>query len=345
MSAGGLLRVLEPGLHTTVQDFGRFGAQALGVPVSGALDPDALRIANALVGNAPGEAALEILHAGPLLEIAAPALRLALAAYGGEMVIEGAERRSVPPWRSVTLREGARVRIVAAREAVCCYLAIGGGPDVPLVAGSRSTYARGGFGGWQGRALAAGDEIPLRQIAAPAGPERRLAPPPAVGDGPLRIVLGPQDDHFTAAAIATLCDSEYVVSAAADRMGLRLEGPKLAHRLGHDIISDGTAAGALQVPGDGRPVLLLADRQTTGGYPKIGAVCTADLPRAGRLRPGNLVRFTVIDVAAAQAARRAHEAALVATIARITPVAEGRIDDDALRRVNLISGVVRGADG
>lgn len=338
MSTTGGLRVVEPGLHTTVQDLGRFGGQAFGVPVSGALDSDALRIANALVGNEPGEAALEVLHTGPALEITAPSLRLALAAYGGGIAVEGMEERMLPAWRSVTLARGTRLRILASRAAVCAYLAIGGGLDVPLVAGSRSTYVRGRFGGWQGGTLAAGDEIPVRQRTRPEGPELHLPGPWAPPGRPLRIVLGPQDDHFTADAIATLCTSEYVVTPAADRMGLRLEGPRLAHRAGHDIVSDGTATGAIQVLGDGRPVLLLADRQTTGGYPKIGAVCSADVPRAGRLRPGDRVHFAAIGITAAQTVRRRHEAALRAVIARILPIVEGRPDEAAPRPTKTRSG-------
>ena len=335
MSGG--LRVLKPGLHTTVQDLGRFGAQAFGVPVSGALDRDALRLANALVGNPPGEAALEVLHAGPLLEVTAPSLRVALAAYGGEIIVESPMRHGLPSWRSATLPRGTRLRVVASRGAVCAYLAIGGGLDVPLVAGSRSTYVRGGFGGWHGRPLAAGDEIPAPRIAPREGPQRRLPAPPDAGGGPFRIVLGPQDDHFTAEAIATLCGSDYVVTHSADRMGLRLDGPPLRHRGGHDILSDGTAAGALQVPGNGRPVLLLADRQTTGGYPKIAAICSADLPRAGRLRPGDRVRFVAIDVAAAQAERRRQEAALAAIIGGLAPADAGG-EAALLRRTRLVGG-------
>ena len=312
------IRVLRPGLHTTVQDLGRFGLQAYGVSVSGALDRDALRLANVLVGNAPEEAALEVLHAGPTLEVTAPALRVALAAYDGALEIESLGRRIVPAWQAVMLPRGTRLRIIASRDAVCSYLAIGGGLDVPVVAGSRATFVRGGFGGWQGRALAPGDEIPAPRLTPPAGPLHRLDTPPDMGSGPLRVVLGPQDDYFTAEAIETLCGADYVVTRAADRMGLRLDGPPLAHARGHDIVSDGAAAGALQVPGDGRPVLLMADRQTTGGYPKIGAVCTADLPRAGRLRPGDRVRFAVISVAEAQAARRRQEAALATLIGSLT---------------------------
>ncbi len=339
MSVGGGVRVIRPGLHSTVQDLGRPDLQAFGVPVAGALDPEALRLGNALVGNAPDEAALEILHAGPVLEITAPALRVALAAWDGEMTIEGADPCVVPAWRSVTLARGTRLSVTASRGAVCAYLAVGGGFAIAPLAGSRATFVRGGIGGWHGRTLIAGDELPVRGTEPPTGPERRLALPPLPASGALRLVPGPQDDHFTAEAMATLQDAEYVVTGAADRMGLRLEGPALGHRDGHDIVSDGTACGALQVPGDGRPVLLLVDRQTTGGYPKIATVCTADLPRAGRLRPGDRVRFTLIDIAAAQAARRAQERALAATVAGIVPVAAGEIDVAALDRVDLTFGV------
>jgi allophanate hydrolase subunit 2 len=210
---------------------------------------------------------------------------------------------------------------------------------VPVLAGSRATYTRGGIGGWQGRALRADDEVPARAEAAPAGPERRLATVPSPEGGRLRIVPGPQDDHFTAKAFSILTGADYVVTDAADRMGLRLDGPALAHRAGHDIVSEGTAAGAIQVPGDGRPVLLLADRQTTGGYPKIATVCTADLPRAGRLRPGDTVRFAPIDVAAARMARQAQEAALAALIDGIVAVTPGQINVAALRRIDLTFGV------
>ncbi len=321
MSAGGL-RVLAPALHMTVQDFGRIGAQALGIPVSGALDRETLRLANALVGNAADEAGLEILQPAPVFEVTAPALRVALGAYGGELLIEAAGHGVVPPWHAATLPRGARVTVAAPRGTACAYLAIGGGIAVPQVAGSRATYVRGGFGGWQGRPLVSGDHLRLRRDAPPAGPDRRLAITPIADDGPFRVVLGPQDDHFTAEAIETLGTAEYLVTHEADRMGLRLDGPALAHRAGHDIVSDATAFGAIQVAGDGRPVLLLADRQTTGGYPKIAAICTADLPRAGRLRPGDRVRFAPVGVAAAQSLHRWHEAAVRTMLEAMVPVGD-----------------------
>lgn len=336
------LMILQPGLHTTIQDTGRVGAQAFGVPVSGALDSDALRLANALVGNSGGEAALEILHAGPVLEVAAPSVRIALAAFDGALIVESGEGRRIPAWRSVTLRQGERLRVVASRAVACAYLAVEGGFDLPLVLGSRSTFTRGGFGGLNGRALAAGDRLPLRRSEASGRDDLRLPTAPALDGGPLRVVLGPQEDHFQPAAIAALCGSTYVVGPAADRMGLRLDGPALEHRGGHDIVSDGIAAGAIQVPGNGQPVLLLADRQTTGGYPKIGAVCTVDVPRAGRLRPGDKIRFAVIGVEEAQALRRRHETHLTRLIGGMIPADVGFIDVEALYTTNLVSGVVNG---
>ncbi len=317
---GPALRVIEPGLHTTVQDCGRPAGQALGVPVSGALDTETLRLANALVGNPAAEAALEILHLGPVLEVAAEAVRVALGAPAGMLEIDGPGGGHVPPWQTLTLRRGARIAVRGPHRASCAYLAVAGGFDLPAVMGSRATYVRGGFGGLSGRTLAAGDALKLRRDQAAAGPERRLGQPPAEYGMALRVVFGPQDDMFTDAARQTLCSAEYVVTHDADRMGLRLAGPPLRHVAAADIVSDGTAFGAIQVAGDGRPVLLLADRQTTGGYAKIATVCTADLPRAGRLRPNDRVRFAPIDVAAAQALRRWHEWGIQAMIAAITPV-------------------------
>jgi len=336
------LVVVQPGLHSTVQDAGRFGAQAFGVPVSGALDLDQLRLANALVGNGAGEAALEILHAGPVLEVAAPSVRLALAGFDATLVVETGEGRTIPAWRSVVLKEGERVRVVASRRAACVYLAVEGGFDLPPVLGSRSTYGRGRFGGLRGRALAVGDRLPLRRERASERGDLRYPDPPAADNGPLRVVMGPQDDRIRPESIADFLGADYIVGAAADRMGLRLEGPALAHVNGHDLVSDGIAWGAIQVPGDGRPVLLLADRQTTGGYPKIGAVCTADLPRAGRLRPGDRVRFTAVAVEQAQALRRAHEAWIRRLIAGAVPADERVIDLEALYSANLVSGAVSG---
>ncbi len=338
------LLVDQPGLHTTVQDFGRTGHQAFGVPVAGALDPEALRGANRLVGNPDGTAALEILHAGPAITVAADSVRIALA--GTETTIDVAGQNdawvSVPAWQSIRLSHGQRVRIGRLVDTACAVLAIEGGLDLPAWLGSRSTYVRAGMGGFRGRALVAGDRLPLFRSSSTDRQELRAARRPDIAPGtPVRVVLGPQDDYFTAAAIDTLLSAAYKVSAQSDRMGLRLEGPPLAHLDGADIASDGIVTGAIQVPGAGLPILLLNDHQTSGGYPKIATVISADLPRLGRHRVGEMLRFAAVSVAEAEDLRRARDVALTEVLDSITPAANaGWLDPAALHSENLISGVV-----
>jgi allophanate hydrolase len=332
--------VLKPGLHTTVQDLGRVGYQAQGVPVSGALDPVALRLGNALVGNPASAAALEFLVSGATLQIDADSVRLAVAGAGATLAV-GAPARVVSAWQSITMAQGELVEIGLSLESVCAYLAVEGGIDVPLVLGSASTYVRAGFGGLEGRALRRGDLVPLALAQASERAELRLpSPPPAASDQPIRVVLGPQQDHFTEAAVAALLAAEYRVSKSADRMGMRLDGPPLAHRHGWDIVSDAIATGAIQVPGSGQPILLLADHQTTGGYPKIATVVSADLPVVGRRRPGEAIRFAAVAIAEAEQLARDEERHVAALLAALGPVAGGGIDLASLYAGNLISGVV-----
>jgi allophanate hydrolase len=340
------LKILSPGAHTTVQDLGRFGYQDIGVPPSGALDPLALRLANSLVGNSEHSAALEILHHGPTLEVAAESVRVALAGVGASLEILGAEARLVPPWRSVTLQRGETIRVAASRDSACCYLAVAGGFDLPACLGSRATYARAHLGGFEGRRLAGGDELSLVLDAAPEGGELCLAPPPNLGPAAeVRVVLGPQLDDFTEEAIETFLGADFTVSVNSDRMGMRLDGPRLAHRDGFNIISDGVVTGAVQVPGSGQPILLLADRQTTGGYPKIATVISADLPALGRCKPGSRLRFRSVEVAEAEAIRREQEAEIARIISAIAPLDEGRgVNERSLHGDNLISGVVSGSE-
>jgi len=340
------LKVLAPGLHTTVQDLGRPGYQAIGVPVSGALDGFSLRLANALVGNPFGRAALEVLLSGPTLEVAADTVRVALAGAGASLAI-GAERpRVLGAGQSVTLPCGEVFQIVPGEQSACCYLAAAGGIAVPLVLGSASTYVRAAIGGIEGRALRCGDVVPLGVACASARAELRLpSPPPAAGEQPIRVVLGPQQEYFTAEAVAALLGSEFRVSPNADRMGMRLDGPPLRHRHGWDIVSDAIATGAIQVPGSGQPILLLADHQTTGGYPKIATVVSADLPVLGRRRPGDRLRFVAVTVEAAEALCRDAERQLAELVTALDPVTERQgIDLGSLYGDNLISGVVTGLE-
>jgi len=338
------LKVIAPGLHTTVQDLGRFGYQALGVPVSGALDGSSLRLANQLAGNPDNTAALEILYLGPTLEVEAESARVALA--GGDATLELVSERAFDAggWRSLLVHRGERFRVNASSRTACCYLAVEGGIAVEPCLGSAATYTRGGFGGLKGRALEADDLLPLARPAAGERGELMLPqPPPAGEEEAIRVVLGPQADHFTAAALELFLASEFRISKDADRMGVRLEGAKLAHRDGYDIASDGIATGAIQVPGSGQAILLLADHQTTGGYPKIATVITADLSVVGRRRPGDSVHFAAVEVEEAERLRRAQEeeqSALVASFVPATP--KPGLDERRLYRVNLISGAVAG---
>ena len=323
------------GLATSLQDLGRFGLQRYGVPVAGALDPLAARLANALVGNDESEAVLEILVLGPRFTVEADSARLALVGSTVGLLVDGA---TVSAGRSVTVRCGSRVAIGGFTDSACCCLAVAGGFAVEPVMGSRSTYARGGFGGWQGRTLKDGDRLPLRADAAPGRPERR-AGAIAYGDGPIRVVPGPQAEEFTAESIERFFAETYTVTAEADRMGLRLAGSALSHRGDFNIASDGIATGAIQVPGTGRPILLLAEHQTIGGYPKLGTVASADLPRLGRLRPGASLRFTPVETAAAEALRRVQEQQFRALLAALAPIT-ATPQTEALLAANLISGVV-----
>jgi allophanate hydrolase len=343
MTAG--LKVLTPGLHTTVQDLGRPGYQAIGVPVSGALDGVSLRLANALVGNSPGTPALEVLISGPSFEVTADTVRVALAGAGASLAI-GAEKAHVEAGQSVTLPRGEVVEIVVGSQSASCYFAVEGGIAVPMVLGSASTYVRAAFGGLNGRALRSGDIVLLAMARASQRSEFRLSSPiKETGDRPIRVVLGPQQEYFTAEAVAILLDAEFRISQSADRMGMRLDGPLLELHCGWDIVSDAITTGAIQVPGSGQPILLLADHQTTGGYPKIATVISADLPVVGRRRPGDALRFAAVTVEAAEELCRAEERRLAELVASLESVTQRPgIDLGSLYDGNLISGVVSGFD-
>jgi biotin-dependent carboxylase-like uncharacterized protein len=243
--------------------------------------------------------------------------------------------------RTVRAFRGEVVRVGSLSGGALLYVGVEGGFDIPPVLGSVSTYIRGGFGGWQGRALAAGDRLPLRRARASERGERRLD---GVDLGPasrVRAVLGPQCDHFCEREIAAFFASEYVVGAGSDRMGMRLAGRRIVHARGYDIASDAIAPGSIQVPGNGEPIVLLADRQTTGGYPKIATVISADLPGLGRVPVGNKIAFEAVTVEAAQALRRDFVSELDSLHERIVPLAVSEADDGPrLLDCNLISGVV-----
>jgi biotin-dependent carboxylase-like uncharacterized protein len=348
----GALRVVAPGLMTTVQDLGRRGYQHLGVPVSGALDHVSLRAANLLAGNPAGTAGLEIAYQGPTLAVETDSIRVALA--GGKATVDilgsdGDERasRRLATFESARLVRGQKLRIGALSGSAMLYLAVEGGFDIAPVLGSLSTLTRGAIGGFEGRALRAGDALPLRQVAAPERDEVALPPLNLSAPPRVRIVLGPQDDYFTTAGLATLLGSAYTISQASDRMGMRLEGPRLEHSAkGYNIVSDGIAPGSIQVPGNGLPIVLLADRQTTGGYPKIATVISADMPALGRMTPGSRIAFEAVGIEAAEAAARQLASEIAAMPAQLAPVRRDPVIDVArLMGENLVSGVVNAREG
>lgn len=342
------LKVIRPGLFDTLQDFGRTGFMALGMPTAGAMDRIGLRLANALLGNSPGMAGLEIGVMGPELLVEADSVRVALVGPLSPALVDGPDAPPKPldSDRTHLLKRGQILRVGMIDGSSTAYLAVAGGFALPPFMGSLSTYARAGVGGLDGRKLGQGDSLPLARAQAPSADERRLAAPFDYGSGPIRIVWGPQEDYFSAAGRRTFVESDYRVSKEADRMGIRFEGPTIEHAVsvekgGADIISDGIGPGAIQVPGAGLPIVLLADRQTVGGYPKIATVASVDLPRLGRLLPGQAVRFQPVTVEEAEKLRRDQESRIARAIADFKVARPpGGIDLARLYEENLIDGVV-----
>lgn len=317
--------MLVPGLLTTVQDAGRRGVRRIGVPSGGAVDPAALRLANLLAGNPADSAALEITHSGPRLEVDTDAVRVALAGECEASVEDaGGAARPVAPWSSSTLRRGDRLRIGRVASGLRAYLAVAGGVAVDPVLDSAATDLRGGWGGLDGRALRAGDVLPLSPTRPGGGAEAAVEQPPWWTPEAVRAVPGPQDDHFTAAALDLLGSATWTVTPSSDRTGLRLDGPELEHRGAAEIVSDACLPGSVQVPGSRRPIVLLADGGTTGGYPKIATVASADLGVLGRLRPGGTLRFELVDVATARRRRRELEEWFDAAAAAVAAGRAGR---------------------
>jgi biotin-dependent carboxylase-like uncharacterized protein len=329
--------VQSAGPATSLQDAGRFGWQRFGVGPAGAMDRLSLALANVLVGNRPGVAAIEFALAGGRLQVSGGSVRVALT--GADSVLK-IDSRPVTPWTSATVRDGQTIELSAARSGVFFYLAVSGGFTIPPILGSLSLHHRTGIGGLEGRTLRAGDCLPVGGDE-PTGPDLALPGPLQAQAGPIRLVLGPQDDHFTAAGIASLVNSEYAVSEQADRMGMRLTGPVIEHSAkGFNIVSDGIPTGGMQVPGNGQPLILLADRQTTGGYPKIATVISWDLPRLVQCRPGTRLRFAPVERTEAVRIARETDAAFRALVAKMRPAGLAGFDSGELLAVNLIDGVV-----
>jgi len=304
------LNVLRPGMLTTVQDLGRWGHQGSGVPVAGPMDAYSHRAANRLAGNDEGAAALEITLIGPELHANGD---VTCAIAGAEFTVM-VDDVAAPLHAAFRIPAGAVLRFRARHAGARATLAAHGGFAVEGLFGSRATSLISRIGPFGGRALAAGDVLPVGEAASSPGPSALRQPPPLAlslprGGARLRVIPGPHESRFTSAAFDTLFSSRYSVTPSSNRMGYRLQGPPLAHARGADLLSDATPIGSLQVPASGQPILLMADRQTTGGYPRIGTVITADLAAAGQLAPGDWIefvpctRFAAIDALKRQRAR------------------------------------------
>lgn len=294
------LIVRSPGALSLVQDSGRSGFQRYGVSVSGAIDPEALLAGNLLVGNDLNAAAIEVTFGGAEFMFDADAV---VAVTGGDLqpALDGTP---LPLWESFFVHAGSTLTLAAPVAGLRAYVAIDGGVDTPPVLGSRSTHVSSKLGGLTGEPLKAGDEVPLgagnpdAKSGARLPTDLRTEPASEVT---VRVIAGPQQDVFTTEGIKTFFSSVYTVTESSDRQGLRLDGPQIEALDGrYDIVSDAVVCGAIQVPGDRKPIILLADRQTTGGYAKIGVVATVDLPLLAQAAPGATVRFSSIDVAEAQ---------------------------------------------
>lgn len=317
-----MLEVDEPGVLTTVQDRGRPAAAAWGVPVGGACDPWSLAVANALVGNAADAAALEITLAGPTLR----ALADTPVGLAGADLEARLDDEHFEPGTARLLRRGQILRFGASAggAGVRAYLALGGGIDVPVVLGSRSTCLVAGFGGLGGRRLAAGDVVVAGRPDRPAlgnarWPDGGFRSALEATGRPLRVLPGPDVDRLAPGAFDLLLDAEFRVSGRGDRQALVLEGPPLpVDSASGTMLSAGVVWGAVQMPPDGRPICLLADHQTVGGYPVLAVVISADLPLLGQLGPTDPLRFARVDQAAAISALRVQAAAWQTTLARLS---------------------------
>ena len=303
------ITVLRPGLFTTIQDIGRWGHQASGVPVSGPMDRLSHRVANALVGNEPTAALLEVTLAGPEIRIENGAV---IAVTGADL---GArlDAEDIPLHRPIKCRPGAVLRFGERRSGARAYIAFSGGITVSPMLGSRATHTYSGLGGLDGRPIAAGDRLSLGHERA-FSPWRVISTPrtSATGGVRVRVMPGPQLDYFPPEAIEVLQRTRFTVTSQSDRMGYRLTGATIPRVEDREMISDATFAGALQVPPSGDPILLMSDRQTSGGYPQIATVITADLSMAGQLAPGDWIEFEICTRQQAMSALIAQEGAILA---------------------------------
>jgi len=300
------IKILKSGFFTTVQDLGRQGYQRFGMPVAGVMDNFSYRIANFLVGNKEGEAVLEATFLGPELEFSDEML---IAVTGANMKpkVNGKE---IPMWESVKVNKGDKLSLGGIVNGIRSYIAFSGELEIELVNNSKSTYAKAGIGGFNGRKLLDKDELNIK-ISNNIEPGKHLDPkfiPKFKKKNNIRIILGPQDDYFTEEGINSFLNKDgYKITKEADRMGYRLEGETIKHKEKADIISDGALFGSVQVPANGKPIILMADRQTTGGYTKIATVISSDLPKISQMGSDNEIVFEKISLEEAHKVYKEYE--------------------------------------
>jgi biotin-dependent carboxylase-like uncharacterized protein len=325
------------GPASSVQDGGRFGAQRYGLTPSGAMDRLGLAAANCLVGNALFAPGVEIGPFGAAFTVRQGAVRVALSGAPRSAGIAG---RAVAWDTSVTIADGETLKLGMARGGSFSYLAIEDGIVGEPMFGSLAVNARAGLGSPYPRPLQAGDEL---QVADASGAAEHRIDLPAAAGGPIRVVMGPQDDEF-GDAVNLFLDSEWKVSATSDRMGYRLEGPVIRHLHGHNIVSDGTVNGSIQVPGNGQPIVLMSDRGTSGGYPKIATVITADFGRFAQIPAGTGFRFKALSMAEAQTEARKFAELLRTLPDRLRPIESFDLNIEALQDANVAGAAVSAVD-
>jgi 5-oxoprolinase (ATP-hydrolysing) subunit C len=326
------------GPASSVQDGGRPGSQRYGLVPSGAMDRLALAAANTLVGNAPFAAAIEVGPFGASFTARGGSVRVSLsgAQRGADIA-----KRAVTVDSSMTLADGETLTLGFARNGSFSYLAVEGGIAGEPMFGSLSVNARAGLGSPYPRPLQAGDELQVH--AASSAPERRIELPD-IPEAPIRVVFGPQDDEFSDEAKALFIASDWKISATSDRMGFRLEGPVIRHLHGHNIVSDGTVNGSIQVPGNGQPIVLMPDRGTSGGYPKIATVISADFGRFAQISAGRSFRFKALSMAEAQAEAKKFAEFLRTLPDRLRAIDSVEFNIEALADANVAGHAVSAVD-
>ena len=328
------LRLLSAGPGVTVQDGGRHGFLRYGVTGAGPMDPFAHAVANRALGNPSDAAAIETSLGG--IEVTTEGEPVTIAMAGGDFQVT-LDGQTLPPAVVARLEPGASLKVRAGPDGVWSYLAVAGGFDLPRVLGSSATHTRTGMGGLDGRMLQAGNNLPVGMTTSETATGRIVAPLLERPAESIRVLLGPQDDYFAPDQIAAFLAGPWTISMRGDRMACFLEGPRLSHKLGFNIPSDGVAMGAIQVPGEGLPIVLMADRQSTGGYPKIATVIGADLGRLAQARPGTSLAFRAVSHADAVRALAEQQSFLSSGIV-IEPLTRSRFSAEFLLGLNLVDG-------